>query len=81
MTFWQFIQAHALMAGIIAWFLYTCAVNALPPEGQPFVFSVWLMAFMREIAQQAPKKFPTLTPAQMKMLATLPPETEILKTA
>ena len=69
MTFWQFIQAHYLALTVIAWFVFTCIVNALPPTGTAFVFGTWLMAFLRELAQQAPAKFPVLTAEQKKALA------------
>ena len=69
MTFWQFIQAHYMILAVVAWFIFTCAVNALPPNGTAFVFGTWFMGFMRELAQQAPAKFPVLTPAQQKILA------------
>lgn len=69
MTFWQFIQAHYMALAIVAWFIFTCVVNALPPTGTAFVWGTWFMAFLRELAQQAPSKFPVLTPTQQKLLA------------
>lgn len=69
MTFWQFITAHYVAIVVVGWFLFTCAVNALPATGQPFVFGDWFMTLLREIAQQAPAKFPPLTGEQKKILA------------
>jgi hypothetical protein len=69
MTFFQFVQAHYLAIGLSVWFLFTSAVNALPPTGTPFAFGAWFMGTLREIAQQAPAKFPALTPAQLKALS------------
>jgi len=54
---------------VAAFFVFTSAVNALPAAGQPFVFGTWFMAFLRELAQQAPAKFPVLTAQQQKVLA------------
>lgn len=69
MTFWQFIQAHYLVLAALSWFVFTCAVNALGPQGQTFSFSVWFPAFLRELVQQAPTKYPVLSTAQKKALA------------
>lgn len=69
MTFWQFVQSHYVAIIVVLWFLFTCAVNALPAEGQPFSFGAWFMTFLREIAQQAPTRFPPLTGEQKKILA------------
>jgi hypothetical protein len=60
-TFWGFVTAHYLAIGVVAWFIFTSGVNALPPAGQPFVAGAWFMAFLRELAQQAPSKFHLLT--------------------
>jgi hypothetical protein len=69
MTFWQFVVAHGVAIGVIAWFVFTCGVNALPAEGTPFAAGTWFMAFLRELSQQAPKKFPPLSTQQEKVLA------------
>lgn len=68
MTFWQTIQAHYVAIGVAFWFIFTSGVNALPPEGTAFVTGTWFMGFLREVAQQAPKKFPALTPEQQQVL-------------
>jgi hypothetical protein len=66
MTFSQFIVTHYVALIVAAWFLFTSAVNALPAAGTPFIAGTWFMAFLRELAQQAPTKFPILTAAEMK---------------
>jgi hypothetical protein len=66
MTFWQFIQAHYVVVIVAVWFVFTCAVNALPAAGTAFIFGTWFMALLRELAQQAPAKFPILTAAEKK---------------
>lgn len=72
MTFAQLLHDHYVIIGMVAWFLFTSAVNALPNTGESFVFGVWFPAFLREIAQQAPARFPSLTPAQKELLAAHP---------
>jgi hypothetical protein len=66
MTFWQFIQAHYVALIVAVWFVFTSAVNALPAAGTAFVAGTWFMAFLRELAQQAPAKFPILTAAEQR---------------
>lgn len=66
MTVIQFLQAHYVVVIAVLWFVFTSGVNALPAAGTAFVFGTWLMAFLRELAQQAPTKFPILTAAEMK---------------
>jgi hypothetical protein len=66
MTFSQFVVAHYIALIVGAWFIFTSAVNALPAAGTTFVFGTWFMAFLRELAQQAPTKFPILTATEMK---------------
>jgi hypothetical protein len=66
MTFWQFLQAYYGRILIVAWFLVTGAVNALPAPGDPFVFGTWFMATLREWVNQAPAKFPILTAAEKR---------------
>lgn len=66
MTFTQFLQAHYVAIIVAIWFIFTSAVNALPAAGTAFVFGTWFMAFLRELVQQAPTKFPILTAAEMK---------------
>jgi hypothetical protein len=69
MTFWQFVVAHYVAFIVGLWFIFTSAVNALPAAGTPFVAGTWFMAFLRELAQQAPTKFPVLTAEQKATLA------------
>jgi hypothetical protein len=66
MTFTQFVVAHYVAIIVACWFVFTSAVNALPAAGTAFVAGTWFMAFLRELAQQAPAKFPILTAAEMK---------------
>lgn len=78
MTFWQFLQAYYGRILILAWFLLTGAVNALPQPGEAFVFGTWLMATLREWVNQAPAKFPALTAAERKaVMAMRAKETDV----
>jgi hypothetical protein len=60
-----FVQAHYLLIGGVLLLVFKCSANALPPKGEPFVFSQWFMETWREVAQQAPTK---LTDNQLAIL-------------
>lgn len=54
-------NAHPYGTSALSAFILTCVSNALPAKGQPFVFSQFLMGFIKELAQRV-EKTPTVQP-------------------
>lgn len=51
------MYVHYTLVLVVAYFIFTCAVNALPPKNQSFNFGDWFREFLTELAQQSPKNF------------------------
>lgn len=65
----EIVKAHPFALSAGGAFVLTCVSNALPAKGQPFVFSQFLMGFIKELAQRVEK-----IPAS-KGLSTYDPQT------